>query len=177
MPSFIYLAIFLYDLAMKPKSEPAFDAVVAAPFGAIGIDVSNDYVTGMRLLSMELPASCSDNPFVQQVARQVAQYLQDATVPLDFPYLLQGTLFQKRVWQAMVEIPLGKVWTYSELAERVRSGPRAVANVCGANHLTLVVPCHRIVAKSGLGGFMQGDAKGLEIKRWLLQHEQADGYY
>ncbi|MGY1488713.1 methylated-DNA--[protein]-cysteine S-methyltransferase [Methylobacillus pratensis] len=161
---------------MEPNQTPSFDAVVTAPFGAIGINVSNDYVTGMRLLSKQLPAFCSANPFVQHVARQVGQYLQDAAAPLDFPYVLQGTLFQKRVWQAMSAIPLGAVWTYGELADRVRSGPRAVANVCGANHLTLVIPCHRIVAKGGLGGFMQGDAKGLEIKRWLLQHERADGY-
>ncbi|MPS47794.1 MAG: methylated-DNA--[protein]-cysteine S-methyltransferase [Methylobacillus sp.] len=166
-----------YHRYMEIKPPPSFDAVVTAPFGAIGIHVSNDYVTGIRLLSEQQRAFCSANPFVQHVARQVGQYLQDAASPLDFPYLLQGTLFQKRVWQVMSTIPLGQAWTYGDLAERVKSGPRAVANACGANHLTLVIPCHRIVAKGGLGGFMQGDAKGLEIKRWLLQHERADGYH
>ncbi|HAJ71366.1 MAG TPA: cysteine methyltransferase, partial [Methylophilaceae bacterium] len=76
-------------------------------------------------------------------------------------------------WSAISAIPLGQTRTYSELAAQIGSGPRAVANACGANHLPLVVPCHRVVAKNGLGGFMGGKEAGLKIKKWLLQHEGA----
>ena len=90
---------------------------------------------------------------------------------LDIPYAVSGTPFQKRVWKAISDIPAGEVLTYSELAEKVGSGPRAVANACGANRLPLLIPCHRVVAKNGLGGFMQGINGGLKIKEWLLAHE------
>lgn len=157
---------------MNNIDDNNFDAVVAAPFGAVGIKVAHDYVTGLRLLPQAQAAFCVDQPFAQHAALTIQRYLADASVPLDLPFVLQGTPFQQRVWRQMLEIPLGEVWSYSELAARVHSGPRAVANVCGANLLPLLIPCHRIVAKNGLGGFMQGVDQGLDIKRWLLQHEQ-----
>jgi methylated-DNA-[protein]-cysteine S-methyltransferase len=83
----------------------------------------------------------------------------------------KGTPFQRRVWQAISAIPKGQVLTYSEIAQQVGSGPRAVANACGANHLPLVIPCHRVVAKDGLGGFMNGAVGGQKVKKWLLKHE------
>jgi len=82
-----------------------------------------------------------------------------------------GTAFQKRVWQAISEIPLGETQSYSDIAKKIGSGPRAVANACGANVLPIIIPCHRVVAKNGLGGYMQGHPQGLMIKKWLLQHE------
>lgn len=89
------------------------------------------------------------------------------------PLSANGTAFQRRVWHALRAIPLGSTITYAELADRVGSGARAVANACGANPIALVIPCHRVVAKNGLGGFMQGRATdSLAIKRWLLAHEQ-----
>lgn len=161
---------------MKKPATHEFDAVVTAPFGAVGIQVEHDYLTGLRLIPQaqaeNVAEYCADQPFVQHAALTIQRYLADASVPLDIPFVLQGTPFQQRVWRVMQEIPLGEVWSYGELAERVHSGPRAVANVCGANLLPLLIPCHRIVAKQGLGGFMKGVAQGLEIKRWLLQHEQ-----
>lgn len=157
---------------MNKLDNQDFDAVIAAPFGAVGIKVEHDYLTGLRLMPQPQATFCADQPFAQHAALTVQRYLADASVPLDLPFVLQGTPFQQRVWRVMQEIPLGEIWTYGELAVRVHSGPRAVANVCGANLLPLLIPCHRIVAKQGLGGFMQGEAQGLDIKRWLLQHEQ-----
>ena len=90
---------------------------------------------------------------------------------LDIPYAISGTSFQQRVWKAISAIPVGEVLTYSDLAKKVGSGPRAVANACGANRLPLLIPCHRVVARNGLGGFMKGVDGGLKIKSWLLAHE------
>ncbi len=84
----------------------------------------------------------------------------------------QGTDFQRRVWQLMTEIPVGEVQTYSALAKRLDSGARAVANACRANPFPLLVPCHRVVAVQGLGGYMGAvDGVKLEIKRRLLELE------
>ena len=79
-----------------------------------------------------------------------------------------------RVWQAIAAIPLGQTRTYGQLAHQIGSGPRAVANACGANHLTLLIPCHRVVAQNGIGGFMQSTPNGLVVKKWLLKHEGVD---
>jgi len=80
---------------------------------------------------------------------------------------------QRRVWQRLRAIPAGNPISYSQLASDVGSGARAVANACRANWFPLVVPCHRVVAKSGLGGFAgHRDGWHLELKQWLLRHER-----
>ena len=149
-----------------------YDAVVAAPFGAVAIQARDDFLTRLELLAEPLAEVTSDNAFVQNVARQVSEYLRNPQTVLSIPFAVKGTPFQRRVWQAIAAIPSGKTLSYGELADRVSSGPRAVANVCGANQVPLFIPCHRVVAKNGLGGFMQGDARGLAIKTWLLEHEK-----
>ncbi|HYG13010.1 MAG TPA: methylated-DNA--[protein]-cysteine S-methyltransferase [Methylophilaceae bacterium] len=148
-----------------------YDAVVAAPFGAVAIQARDDFLTRLELLAEPLAEVISDNAFVQSVAGQVSGYLRNPRAVLSIPFAVKGTPFQRRVWQAIAAIPSGKTLSYGELADRVGSGPRAVANVCGANQVPLFIPCHRVVAKNGLGGFMQGDARGLAIKTWLLEHE------
>ena len=150
-----------------------FDAIISAPFGAIGSRVADDFLLGLRLLSTNQGERVSQQHFVQAVVRQLREFLQHPQVTLNIDCAIHGTPFQRRVWQAIAQVPAGATITYSELAEKVGSGPRAVANACGANHVPLVIPCHRIVAKHGLGGFMQGEAGGLAIKQWLLRHEQA----
>lgn len=87
------------------------------------------------------------------------------------PISTQGTPYQQKVWQAIANIPAGQVLTYQDIARQIGSHPRAVGQACGKNPLALVVPCHRVVAKNGLGGFSSGQDNALNIKRWLLVHE------
>jgi methylated-DNA-[protein]-cysteine S-methyltransferase len=89
---------------------------------------------------------------------------------------MQGTAFQRRVWQAIAAIPVGQTRTYGQIARQIGSGPRAVANACGANNTPLLIPCHRVVAQNGIGGFMQSKQNGLLIKQWLLAHEGVSKY-
>jgi methylated-DNA-[protein]-cysteine S-methyltransferase len=152
--------------------ETIYDAVLPAPFGAVGIRAQDDFLVGIDLVPEDLPEKQSSHPFVQDIARQIRAYLSNPSAGLDIPYAVKGTRFQKRVWQAISQIPSGKTLSYSELAEKVGSGPRAVANVCGANQVPLFIPCHRVVSKCGIGGFMKGNEKGLMVKRWLLEHEK-----
>lgn len=156
-------------MLMKTK---AFDAIIPAPFGAIGVRTEDDFMVGLELLPVTQAEKTSGDPFIQSVVTQIKQYLNDPNTILDIPVAVKGTPFQRRVWKAIANVPAGKTVTYGELAETVASGARAVANVCGANQVPLIIPCHRVVAKSGLGGFMRGDERGLTIKTWLLQHEQ-----
>jgi methylated-DNA-[protein]-cysteine S-methyltransferase len=83
-----------------------------------------------------------------------------------------GTAFQQRVWQAMREIPLGETISYGALAKQLNSSARAVGNACRTNPIPIIIPCHRIVAKHGIGGF-SGMIQGTRItmKEWLLRHE------
>ena len=112
----------------------------------------------------------------KQMTKEILAYLQRPHQAFSLPTQLAGSAFQQKVWLAIYAIPLGQTRTYSELASQLQSGPRAVANACGANCLPLAIPCHRVVAKNGLGGFMRGAKNGLAIKRWLLAHEGVDGY-
>jgi methylated-DNA-[protein]-cysteine S-methyltransferase len=111
------------------------------------------------------------HPSFKQITQEILAYLQRPHQAFSLPAQLAGSAFQNKVWLAIYGIPLGQTRTYSELATQLQSGPRAVANACGANRLPLLIPCHRVVAKNGLGGFMRGDKNGLSIKRWLLAHE------
>jgi methylated-DNA-[protein]-cysteine S-methyltransferase len=77
------------------------------------------------------------------------------------------------VWQALRRIPGGSTQSYGELARQLHTAPRAVGQACGANPIPVIIPCHRVLARNGLGGFMSsagGDS--LAIKRWLLEHER-----
>jgi methylated-DNA-[protein]-cysteine S-methyltransferase len=147
------------------------DVFVSAPFGGVGLTMQNDCVVGIDLLCNSPSSHPIYDPLPQNVAHQIQQYFLQKNFKLDIPYAASGTSFQKRVWKVISQIPYGHVMTYSELAKKVNSGPRAVANACGANPLPLLIPCHRVIAKNGLGGFMQGLEGGLKIKGWLLANE------
>jgi len=160
-----------------------YDALINTPFGAVAISVHVNQIA-IELLT-DKPAQgahshnqqenyCSDHPLVAKTYAQILQYLQQPEVSFDLPVMLHGTAYQQRVWQAIAAIPKGETRTYGQLANSIGSGPRAVANACGANMLPLVIPCHRVVAQCGIGGFMQSKPRGLMVKKWLLQHEGVD---
>ena len=157
--------------------QPQYQAIISAPFGLLGINTSADYLTGLSLiLDKNTKPKTPTDAFSNGIVAQINAYFANPKHIFNIPIALQGTPFQKRVWAAIQRVSAGSVMTYSELANAAHSGPRAVANACGANRLLLVIPCHRIVAKSGLGGF-GGHGKGsceanLNIKSWLLTHEK-----
>ncbi len=86
----------------------------------------------------------------------------------------KGTLFQKQVWKTLSSIPSGETRTYGSLAKQLKTSPRALGQACRVNPILLVVPCHRVVATGGIGGFGGSMAgRSIEIKQWLLEHESA----
>jgi methylated-DNA-[protein]-cysteine S-methyltransferase len=155
---------------LKIKHPLQYDAVITAPFGAVGISVQGVQVA-IELLPQKHAKKTAENKIVVKVVNQIEAYFSNSRNDFNLPIVYKGTPFQRRVWQAISAIPCGRVLTYGDIAAQIGSGPRAVANACGANSLPLVVPCHRVIAKNGLGGFMQGNKDGLKIKTWLLKHE------
>lgn len=103
--------------------------------------------------------------------RQLDEYFNRIRTDFDMPLMLVGTEFQQKVWHALLAIPYGTTLSYGELAMRVgrASSVRAVANAVGANPVSIIVPCHRVV---GSDGSLTGYAGGLAAKRMLLSVEQ-----
>jgi methylated-DNA-[protein]-cysteine S-methyltransferase len=107
------------------------------------------------------------------VCEQLQHYLENPDAQFTVPLKPGGTPHQQKVWQAMCNIPRGKTRSYGELAAELKSGAQAVGQACGANPIPIIIPCHRVVGKAGLGGFMRhASGESLDIKRWLLKHEQ-----
>lgn len=151
----------------------AYQARFPAPFAVLGIMTDSMALTALDFLPLGTPVLEPQDAISRQACTQLRAYLADPLFSFDLPIALHGTVFQSRVWQALRQIPSGSTQSYGELAKRLHSAPRAVGQACGANPLPVIIPCHRVLASSGLGGFMNstgGDP--LAIKRWLLQHER-----
>ena len=111
-----------------------------------------------------------DREFEKWVARVIG-FIEAPSVGLDLPLDLRGTAFQQRVWTALRKIPAGQTISYTELAKRIGlpSATRAVAQACGANHIAVAIPCHRVVRTDGS---LSGYRWGVERKRELLMRER-----
>jgi methylated-DNA-[protein]-cysteine S-methyltransferase len=148
------------------------EAIIDAPFGQLKLTAQNEYLTGIEFLLERRAPAKPDSPLLRETAAQLGTYFRNPRHRFDLPVQLDGTDFQRRVWQALCEIPPGAPFTYGQLAEKLSTAPRAIGGACGANPVPVVVPCHRVVAASGLGGFMRTRYLGsLNIKSWLLAHE------
>lgn len=148
-------------------------ALVETPLGPIGLSWDGETLTGVDLEPDSDHVGAGAIP-PEAVSRQLEQYFNDGRGTFDLPLASSGTEFQRRVWSLMRAIPAGETRTYGDIARELGSAARAVGQACRANPLPIVVPCHRVVAAQGLGGFA-GDTSGrkLEVKRWLLHHEGA----
>ena len=164
-----------------PKStadtEASHYCVIQAPFGRLGI--WTEVVDGSLMLAkidylpIQSKLIAPRNLLAKEVQRQCLAYFKDPHFEFDIPLKPIGTAHQEKVWRNAQQIPLGQTATYGEIANKMKSGPRAVGNACGANPFPLITPCHRVVSTQGLGGYMKEDSPGLyrAIKIWLLRHE------
>jgi len=151
-----------------------FDVVVAFPWMKVAVKTRDERVSEIRYLPSSVPVVEPKNLLAARAARQLERYLIDPDAGFDLPLLVEGTPFQRRLWEALCEIPRGRTLTYGELARRLGGEPRAVGQACGDNRLPIVIPCHRVVAADGIGGFAHSTNGYLvEAKRWLLAHERA----
>lgn len=173
-------APFLFMLSNMKNAHVTslFSAIVEAPFGAVGIRIAASCLQELVYLPPSFEAKAAGDALTEKVAVQLTRYLEDPDTIFDLPLPEIGTPFQRKVWQAIAAIPRGEVLTYGQIARQIHSAPRAVGQACGANWFPLIIPCHRVTAANGLGGFAHhDDASGfhLSVKRWLLTHEGATG--
>jgi methylated-DNA-[protein]-cysteine S-methyltransferase len=151
-----------------------YQAQLPTPFAVLGIRCSDTAVTEIVFLPLTAPAQPPSNAVAAEVCRQLLRYVTDPSAPFDLPLAYRATPHQTKVWQALCAIPCGETRTYGALAKSLHSAAQAVGQACGANPLPIVIPCHRVVSRAGLGGFMlHRDGDALDIKRWLLAHERA----
>ena len=162
---------------MEPQQgSDIFSAIVAAPFGAMGVRTESGHVRELVYLPPHYTEKSPADPVAEQAAGQLVRYFADPDFRFDLPLMEAGSPFQRRVWDAIRAIPRGSVRTYGHIATLLESAPRAVGQACGANWFPLVIPCHRVTAAGGLGGFANADDEHgfqLGVKRWLLRHEGA----
>ena len=149
-----------------------FDAVLATPFGRLGIRTEADVVAEVSFLPDSARPRSPGNALAERACAQVERYLRDPAFRFRLPLKTVGTVFQRRVWDAIAAIPHGRTRRYGDIARELHSAARAVGQACGENRFPLVIPCHRVVSASGIGGFAHEDGGYLlRIKRWLLAHE------
>jgi len=150
-----------------------YQASIKTPFAHLGLSFINDQLAAIDFIDSDKEIKPSNESAVN-VCHQIRDYVDKpvANHRFDVTCLMQGTSFQQKVWRELVKIPLGKVVTYGELAKRLDTSARAVGNACRKNPVPLIIPCHRVVSSSGIGGYA-GDTEGdvLQIKSWLLRHE------
>jgi AraC family transcriptional regulator of adaptative response/methylated-DNA-[protein]-cysteine methyltransferase len=142
--------------------------------GVCAILLGDTSEASVRELKRRFPSATlvnGDEKLGPLVAR-VVSLIEEPSRPLALPLDVRGTAFQQRVWQALRDIPSGSTASYTEIAERIGApkAVRGVARACAANAIAVVIPCHRVVRKSGA---LSGYRWGVERKRALLHREGA----
>lgn len=153
------------------RDTPIGPLTIAAHSGKICAVSFGDRLSNVSIdetQQVEEPALGSES-VLRQAIRELEAYFRGALRDFTVPVSLEGPPFYVRVWEHLRRIPFGQVETYGQIATSLHrpGGARAVGNACGANPVAVIVPCHRVVASGGLGGY----GGGLDLKTWLLRHE------
>ena len=148
-----------------------FETSLNSPLGELGLLADDAYLIELSLIGLKglsLRGKPKKERFKVEI-KELTQYFSKKRNSFTFKIQIGGTYFQKLVFKNMKTIKYGKVLTYSELAAKIGKPKayRAVGSACGANRIPIVIPCHRVVSSTGLGGF----GGGLERKKFLLNLE------
>lgn len=157
---------------MSARGDPShrIAASVPSPFGPIGLVEEDGAIVR---LTWPLVGPEPRTPLLRAAADQLAAYFAGDRDRFDLPLRAIGGAFEMQVWEAMRAIPFGDTRTYGEIAAELGSAAQPVGNACGANPIPILIPCHRVLGATGLGGFSASG--GVEDKVWLLRHERAGG--
>lgn len=151
--------------------SPMYHAFYRSPIGLLSICATDEAVTGVERIQEEPQEEESGNQLTAACQKELQEYFEGKRMTFDLPLAPEGTPFQKKVWQAVREIPYGRTETYGEVARKVGS-PKAYRAVGMSNHknpILILIPCHRVI---GSNGSLTGYAAGLENKQYLLELEQ-----
>lgn len=140
--------------------------------GLVQITSSEDAVIGVEFVgegtdTLEIP------PILKEAYAQIDEYFKGVRKDFDLKLYIEGTDFQKKVWEQLRQIPYGEISTYKEVAKAIgnEKAVRAVGNSNNKNKIPIIIPCHRVI---GSNGKLVGYAGGLHIKQWLLEHEKSN---
>ena len=144
---------------------------IFSPLGYILLESGEYGLTRIKFLQDKKPTYKKEvSPLLLQAEKELIEYFDKKRTTFDIPLQLIGTAFQLEVWKKALQIPYGKTISYSELAKAIGKpfAYRAVGNALGKNPLPIIVPCHRVLSKNGLGGF----SAPFYIKEFLLDLER-----
>ncbi|MEO9865170.1 MAG: methylated-DNA--[protein]-cysteine S-methyltransferase [Yoonia sp.] len=139
-----------------------------SPVGPLTIVVENDAVVALDWVK---PLRDDDHPVLVAALDQLSEYFDGKRQDFDLPFAPQVSDFQKIFGQALCDIPYGETRTYGDLAKQLDRPAQAIGQACGANPIAILIPCHRVLSSTGLGGY--SGAGGVETKVKLLQLEGA----
>lgn len=145
-------------------------AVLETPVGTLCVTENEGAIVR---LAWGQPEAVSDSALLREALQQLRQYFEGSRTEFTLPLNPPGNAFQLQVCAAMSAIPFGETRTYGEIARTLGSAAQPVGNACGANPVPVIIPCHRVLAANGLGGF--SGAGGVEAKVALLRLEGAAG--
>jgi methylated-DNA-[protein]-cysteine S-methyltransferase len=155
----------------------AWQAKMEAPFAVLGVRTIGERLVRIEYLPRGAATLKPQTALAREVCRQLRAYLTEPNFEFDLAFDYHGTDFQTRVWKAVRSISAGSVLSYLQVANRIGSAPRPVGTACGANHIPILIPCHRVVGSRDIGGFMNARrGAAIDVKRWLLHHENPGAY-
>ena len=153
---------------MRLIPEPGLPQLsLHSPLGPLTVSQEED-----ALVALDWGWGCmqQETALLCRARDQLHAYFDGALVTFDLPLAPLGTAFRLKVWDALRAIPFGATRTYGEIARDVGGSPRAVGQANRHNPLPILIPCHRVVARDGIGGFTAEG--GMQTKRFLLDHER-----
>ena len=151
--------------------KPVYQSLLPTPIGAVRILANDEAITRIDFVEEADASAYAENDVTRLARQQLTDYFEGQRQTFDLPLAPSGTEFQQACWQALVQIPYGETRYYAEQARVIQrpSAVRAVGAANGANPISIVVPCHRVIGKSGQ---LTGYAGGLDRKAWLLALER-----
>jgi methylated-DNA-[protein]-cysteine S-methyltransferase len=157
-------------MTTNPTNPPA----ITSPVGDLWLEIEAGNVVSLSWQSLPEPKNQADKLIWEKAKKWLNEYFQPTKsrkifTPPDFPIKPKGTKFQQSVWTHLLKIPSGSTETYGTVAQNLKSGPRAIGQAVGANPIPIIIPCHRVVAVNGLGGY--SGLGGIECKKKLLALE------
>ncbi|PVA10356.1 cysteine methyltransferase [Pelagivirga sediminicola] len=145
-------------------------ASLATPLGALCVTEEHGAITALDWHDAFVQG---DTPVLRRALAQLRAYFAGDLEQFDLPLKVPGTDFQRGVCDAIAAIPYGETRSYGDLARALKVPAQAIGTGCGGNPIPIIIPCHRVLGTSGLGGF--SGKGGVETKVWLLRHEGAAG--
>ncbi|MDC8002426.1 methylated-DNA--[protein]-cysteine S-methyltransferase [Aureisphaera galaxeae] len=145
-------------------------AYLNTPIGVLEIKGNNEGLHSVIFKENNAPISESIPEVLLPAVTQLKEYFNRMRTDFDLKLSPEGTTFQKRVWEKLLEIPFGRTTSYQKMANNLGDPKviRAAASANGKNPISIIIPCHRVI---GSDGSLTGYAGGLHRKKWLLEHE------